>query len=64
MQDKMDVDNTEMSFEDSSASIVYKGKLGVEKSFEKATSSRRPSALTVMQPRFKTFQSLGFQGNP
>ena len=41
----MDLDNTEMAFEDNSASIVYKGKLGVDKSFDKV--SRRPSSVIV-----------------
>ena len=53
ISDKMDLDNTEMAFEDNTASIVYKGKLGADKSFDKV--SRRPSSVVVNQPRFKTF---------
>ena len=35
INDKMEIDNTEMAFEDNSASIMFRGKLGAEKGFEK-----------------------------
>lgn len=35
LNDKMEIDNTEMAFEDNSASIIIRGKLGAEKGFEK-----------------------------
>ena len=57
-----DMDNTEMIFDDSQAHLVGRSKYGYDLGDQKAQS--KPSAIVHNQPRFKTFQSLGFQGNP
>ena len=59
---EMEMENTEMAFEDSQSHLVSKSKFGYELGDQKAQF--RQSAVIHNQPRFKTFQSLGFQGNP
>lgn len=57
-----DMDNAEMIFDDGQAQLIGRSKFGYDLGDQKA--QYKPSAIVHNQPRFKTFQSLGFQGNP